>query len=168
MTMLRVALLWIAVAVTGAVPAAPRDWPTVAEAPSPPKPSGPIDLSYRIAVVPREGEPVVVEITAQASESAEWRLETAVSGVDAVVADVRVAAELVDGRRWLVSVVAYGAQPVYLTAVATARIEGVEQSRSVVVPVRSAASRTAERQPLAVDRERLILLPVEEVSIPAR
>jgi hypothetical protein len=52
--------------------------------------------------------------------------------------------------------------------VATARIDGNEQSRSVVVPIRTAAEARAVGGETAVtaDGERLILLPAHESATP--
>jgi hypothetical protein len=152
--------------------AAPRERQPVAAAGGPPKPSGPIDVSYSLGAVPRVGVPVEIEITAHSAAAQSLTLEAAVAnGGTLAIAGQSVGAELADGRRWVVTVVPLAADAAYLTVIVTGRIEGLEQSRSVVVPIRTVpAAETVVEQETAVTAggERLILLPVEENTPAAR
>ncbi len=151
--------------------AAPRERPPVLAAGGPPKPSGPIDVSYRVGVAPRVGLPVDIEITAHAAAAQDLTLEAAVAnGGTLAIAGQSLGTELVDGRRWVVTVVPLAADAAYLTVVVTGRIEGLAQSRSLVVPIRTlpTAQAVVDETAVTADGERLILLPVEENTPPAR
>lgn len=171
MKALLVALSSLALALTASVAAAPLEVPAVAVLQTPPKPSGPIDLRFRVANAALAGQLVDIEIVARAADVEAWRLETAVARSDElIVTSSAVAEELIDGRRWIVTVVPQAADTVYLTVVVTGRIDGLEQSRSVVVPIRTTAAAHAapERAIEITEDERLILLPVEELAAPPR
>jgi hypothetical protein len=148
--------------------AAPRERLPAVAAGGPPKPSGPIDVAYSVGAALRVGQPVEIEITARAAVAGGLALEVVVpNGGTLAIASESAGTEVVDGRRWVVTVVPLAAGAAYLTVVVTGRIEGLDQSRSVVVPIRTApAAQTVVLQETAVTPggERLILLPVEEIT----
>ena len=153
--------------------AAPRERPVAAAAGGPPKPSGPIDVAYSVGVAPRVGAPVDIEITAHAAAAQELALEAVVAnGSTLAIAGQSAGTDLAGGgRRWVVTVIPLAADVAYLTVVVTGRIEGLPQSRSVVVPIRTvpAAQALVEQETaVTVDGERVIFLPVEENTPPAR
>jgi hypothetical protein len=173
--MMRGAMVFVLVACAAVLAthalAAPRERQPVVVAGGPPKPSGPIDISYRVGVAPRVGVPVDVEITAHAAAAQGLTLEVAVAnGGTLALAGQSVGAALADGLRWVVTVVPLAADAAYLTVIVTGRIEGLEQSRSVVVPIRTlpAAQSVVEETAVTTGGERLILLPVEENTPAAR
>lgn len=152
--------------------AAPRERPPGVVAGGPPKPSGPIDVSYSVGAALRVGVAVAIEITARAAAAEGLALDVAVaSGGALAIVGQSTGTELADGRSWVVTVVPLAADAAYLTVVVTGRIEGLEQSRSVVVPIRTASTaQTVVEHETAVtsDGEGVILLPVEESSPKAR
>ncbi len=152
--------------------AAPRDRPPAVATGGPPKPSGPIDVAYAAGAAPRVGQPVEIEITARAAAAEGLALEVVVpKGGTLAIAGQSAGTALADGRRWVVTVVPLAADAAYLTVVVTGRIEGLLQSRSIVVPIRTVPDAQAvseQRTAVTAHGERLILLPVEEITPAAR
>jgi hypothetical protein len=155
-----------------AVSAAPRESVSAVIADAPPKPSGPIDLSYRLTSLPVAGQPLDVEVTARGADVEGLVLEAAVANdAGLVIAAQTPGVDVEGGRRWIVTVIPSAADTAYLTVVATGSIDALVHSRSIVVPIRTApALRGVAKQVAAIspEGERLILLPAEEFAPPAR
>lgn len=165
-------LLSCLAAFSAAVYAAPRDSVRAVSADTPPKPSGPIDLSYRLTSVAVAGQALDVEITARGTAIEGLMLEAAVANHDGlVIAAQTPGVDVEGGRRWIVTVIPSVADAAYLTVVATGSIDSLVHSRSIVVPIRTAVPVRGvdkQRAGIAPGGERLILLPAEEFSPPAR
>jgi hypothetical protein len=150
--------------------AAPRDTVTatsVTERQSLPKPTGPIAVDYHLTSLPVTGRPLDIVITARSSDAVGLVLEASVTEPAALVIAAQTAGLDRDGARtWVVTVVPLLADVGYLDVLVAGEIDGTAQARSVVIPIRTAATkaRAAVLAGLAVDSggEALILLPVEE------
>lgn len=148
--------------------AAPREAVARAERAPVPKPSGPLDMAYRVAGTPRVGAAVDIEVTVRGVALEAPRLEALLGDAALAVVSLSAAVAHADGFSWRVTVVPLAAAAAYVTLVATARIEGAEQSRSVVVPIRTAAELRAPTAGavMTADGERLVVMPAEEPATP--
>ena len=128
------------------------------------KPTGPIAVDYHLAASPALGMPLEIGVTARvvadvtgvtigASAIAERRV--------VVTPPVLVAAG--DGvYAWTITVVPLAAGAGYLSVIVSGNVDGLQQARSVTVPLRTAAA--AGPVPAADDEgeERVIALPAQE------
>ena len=147
--------------------AAPR--PEDAEAPRaerlPVKPGGPIAVEYRLGTTPVVGAPLEIAITAQVDEGVEnISIETNASSPQAVLlTQPEVVAKAADGvYSWNITVVPLTLEAGYLTVVISGEVDGLNQGRSVTVPLSSATRANAEHGSSRAAGDELIALPVQE------
>jgi hypothetical protein len=129
----------------------------------PGKPTGPIVVAHRRAAEPSVGVPLEIAITARVDGSvAGLRIEASATVPSAVlVTQPTLVAAGESVYSWEITVVPLVADAGYLSVVVSGTIDGVEQARSIAIPLRSTGAHAA---PAAVARggETLIALPVQE------
>jgi hypothetical protein len=157
----------LALALLAAVPltavAAPPGARERPRAELPGKPTGPIDVDYRLAAEPAVGVPLAITITARVEAGAAGlRLEITASEPNAVLLTVpTLVASAASTQTWRVTVVPLAADSGYLNAVVAGEIDGEAQARTVTIALRGAAA-APEAAPPAAPGEALIALPVQE------
>jgi hypothetical protein len=163
MTARSLALGVLAAVLAGGAAAAPRDAeraPNVVERPS--KPTGPIAVEYRLGGTTAVGVPLTIAVTARAVGAAALAIEATPTDPRALQVSAPVLAGTEAGRfEWTISVVPLAADAGFVNVLVTGTIDGVEQARSVVIPLRLAAT-PAEGAPGEDSGENLIALPAEE------
>jgi hypothetical protein len=146
------------------VAAAPRGAETAATVPVefPGKPTGPIAVEHRRMGEPTVGVPLKIAVTARV----EGNVGDLSINVNATVPRAALVTQptLIDASEgayaWEVTVVPLAADAGYLTVIVSGTIDGVDQARSVTIPLRSAivdAAAMAEE-----GTEPLVPLPVQE------
>lgn len=145
-----------AAAPRGAAPAA------AARAELPGKPTGPIAVEHHMGAVPAVGTPLAIAITA--------RVDGQVAGLGIEASATVPSAVLVTQPRllgvsggvysWEITVVPLRADAGYLSVIVSGAIDGVDQARSVTIPLRGEAPGADAVR--ARGDETLIALPVEE------
>lgn len=130
----------------------------------PVKPGGPIAVEYRLAAQPLVGTPLEIAITARVEAGVtDLAIEANPSAPRAVLlTPVEVVARGDGVYSWNITVVPLATEAGYLTVLVSGQAEGLTQSRSVTVPLGSAAPAGATPAPEAAEGEALIALPVQE------
>jgi hypothetical protein len=129
----------------------------------PGKPTGPIAVEHRLTAEPRVGVALTIAITARvAGEVGRLSIEAAPTAPRAAVVSppVLMAVEG-DAYSWEITVVPLLADAGYLSVIVSGSIDGVEQARSVTIPLRSTVPAEAPAGKVA-EGEALIALPVQE------
>jgi hypothetical protein len=140
----------------GAQPAA------AARAELPSKPTGPIAVEHHFRALPSVGTPLAIAITARVEgQVAELGIEASATTPSAVlVTQPRLLGANGGVYSWEITVVPLRADAGYLSVIVSGAIDGVDQARSVTIPLRGEAL-GADTVPSRGD-ETLIALPVEE------
>jgi hypothetical protein len=135
--------------------------PVRAERPG--KPTGPIAVEHLLAAEPMVGVPLKIAVTARvAGEVGRLSIEaTATTPQAAVVSPPLLVAVEGDAYAWELTVVPLATDAGYVSVIVSGTIDGVEQARSVTIPLRSTAPAEAAAV-TAAEGEALIALPVEE------
>lgn len=144
--------------------AAPRSIERAVRVELPGKPTGPINVEYRLAAEPAVGVPLTVTVTARVEN------DVGTLGIEANATLPRSALvtvpQLVSAGNgnyvWELTVVPLTAEAGYLSVIVSGVSEGVAQASTVTVSLRSAAAPAEKTLEAAVDGETLIALPVQE------
>jgi hypothetical protein len=125
-----------------------------------------IAVVVRAAVAPALGVPLEVSVLARSPAPGRLAIEAHADGSVLTIASVSTPVDEDGGRRWIVTVVPMRESGGNLSLVVAGDVDGVEQAKSVVFPVRLPGAagevRAQSVAPARADGENLSLLPVEE------
>lgn len=147
----------------GAAAAAPPEAerpPRIVERPS--KPTGPIAIDHRLLAEPAVGIPLTIVVTARAAGAVTLSIEATPTEPRTLQISAPVLAGTEAGRfEWTIAVVPLASDAGFVNVLVTGTIDGVDQARSVAIPLRVAAVPVGV-SPVDAEGENLISLPVDE------